>query len=149
MTLTDRINVDIKNAMLSKDKEKLEALRAIKAALLLASTEKGAGGEVNESAELKVLQKLVKQRSDAAEIYKQQNRADLAEVELTQISYIEPYLPAQMSDAEIKNEILTIIKEINAVGSSDFGKVMGVATKKLSGKADNKKISEIIKLCLG
>lgn len=145
MSLTEQINQDIKSAMLAKDKEKLEALRAVKSSLLLLAT---SGGEVNEQAEIKVLQKLVKQRSDAAEIFKQQNRSDLADVELKQISYIEPYLPKALSDDELKKIIQTVIST-GGFTSADFGKIMGQASKELAGKADNKKISEIIKSILG
>lgn len=148
MNLTDQINNDIKAAMLAKDKEKLEALRAVKAALIIASTEKGAGGEVSGQAEIKMLQKLVKQRQDAADIYKQQNRADLADAEMRQVSYIEPYLPKAMSDDELKANIKTIITE-GGFTAADFGKIMGAATKSLAGKADNKRISEVIKAVLG
>ncbi len=145
MNLTEHINQDIKAAMLAKDKEKLEALRAVKSSLLLLAT---SGGEVNEQAEIKVLQKLVKQRADAAEIFKQQNRTDLAEVELKQISYIEPYLPKALSDDELKKVIQAVINT-GGFTSADFGKIMGLASKELAGKSDNKKISEIIKSLLG
>jgi uncharacterized protein YqeY len=148
MNLTEQINNDIKAAMLAKNKEKLESLRAVKAALIIASTEKGAGGEVSEQAEMKMLQKLVKQRQDAADIYKQQNRADLAEAEMRQVSYIEPYLPKAMSDDELKANIKAIISE-GGFTAADFGKIMGAATKSLAGKADNKRISEAIKAVLG
>lgn len=144
MSLTDQINQDIKSAMLAKDKEKLEALRAVKAALLLVSTEKGSSGEVSQEAEGKVLQKLMKQRLDAAQIFEQQGRADLAEVERKQMSYIEPYLPKAMSDEEILSIISTIITS-GSYTSADFGKLMGLASKQIAGRADNKRISELIR----
>lgn len=149
MSLTDKINNDIKLAMLAKEKEKLEALRAIKSAILLLSTEKGAPEGVNEEAELKMLQKLVKQRKEAAEIFKTQGRTDLADVEEFQAKIIEAYLPAQMSEEEIKNAIQQIIAQTGASSAADFGKVMGVAAKQLSGKADGKLISSIAKQMLG
>jgi len=142
MALIDSINNDIKAAMLAKDKDKLEALRAVKAALLIANT---SGGTVNEEDEIKLLQKLVKQRKESADIYIQNNRKDLADIELKQLSYIEPYLPKQMGAEELKNEIKTIIAEINATSIKDMGKVMGIASNKLAGKADNKNISDIVK----
>jgi uncharacterized protein YqeY len=149
MSLTDKINNDIKLAMLAKEKEKLDALRAIKSAILLLSTEKGATEGVNEDAELKMLQKLVKQRKEAAEIFKTQSRTDLADVEEFQAKIIEAYLPAQMSEEEIKNAIQQIIAQTGASSAADFGKVMGAAAKQLSGKADGKLISSIAKQMLG
>lgn len=148
MGLLETINNDLKQAMLAKEKEKLEALRGIKAALLLAATEKGSLGEVSDEAGLKSLQKLVKQRYDAAEMYKQQNRTDLADVELFQANVIEAYLPKQMSEEEITAAIKTIITSVGASSAADFGKVMGVASKQLSGKADGKKISDSVKKLL-
>jgi uncharacterized protein YqeY len=146
MSLEITINNDIKNAMLSKDKEKLEALRAIKAALLLIKTGKDtATSEIPEEVELLTLQKLVKQRKDAAEIYKSQNRNDLYEVEIYQVSIIEKYLPEQLSEDDIKKIISDIIAETGAVGIRDMGKVMGLAGKQLTGKAENKIIAAIVK----
>ena len=145
MSLEKLINDDIKTAMLAKDKRKLEALRAVKAAILLAKTDKGGAGEIEEDAEMKILQKLVKQRRESAEIYKQQNRAELAEEEIFQLSVIEKYLPAQMSDEEVKKIIGEIIAETGAVSIKDMGRVMGLATKQLAGKADNKLISGLVK----
>jgi len=142
MALIEKINSDIKAAMLAKEKEKLEALRAVKAALLIANT---SGDAVNEETEMKLLQKLVKQRRDSAAIYAEQNRQDLADIELSQLKYIEVYLPQQMSKEEIEAEIKTIISELAASGMKDMGKVMGAAAKKLAGKGDNKIISEIVK----
>ncbi|NWJ49614.1 MAG: GatB/YqeY domain-containing protein [Bacteroidetes bacterium] len=149
MELEKLINDDIKQAMLARDKEKLEALRAIKAALLLEKTGKDASsGEIPESVELKMLQKLVKQRKESAIIYVQQGRQDLADQELFQSAIIEKYLPAQMSEEEVKAIISAIITRVGAKEPKDLGKVMGAATKELAGKADNKTISGIIKSIL-
>ena len=148
MTLTEQINADIKAAMLAKEKEKLEALRAVKSALLLAATEKGASGGVSEEEGLKALQKLVKQRKDAASIYQEQNRMDLAEPELFQASIIEAYLPEQISEDEVKAILSEIITETGASGMGDMGKVMGQAMGKLQGKADGKLISNLVKQLL-
>ena len=145
MSLTDKINDDIKAAMLAKEKDKLEALRAVKAALLLAKTQEGAGGDINEDAEIKLLQKLVKQRKDAAEIYLGQGRNDLADPELFQAGIIEKFLPQQMSREEITVVVKEIIAQTGASSIKDLGKVMGMASKQLAGKADNKIVSEIIR----
>lgn len=144
MNLTEKINADIKTAMLAKEKEKLEALRAVKAALLLAATDKGADGNVSSEAELKMLQKLVKQRKEAADIFATQGRKDLEDVERKQASWIEAYLPAQMSSEEIEAKIKAIIAQVGASGPGDKGKVIGAAMKELSGKADGKVISETV-----
>ena len=149
MELEKLINDDIKQAMLARDKEKLEALRAIKAALLLEKTGKDASsGEIPESVELKMLQKLVKQRKESALIYVEQGRQDLADQELFQSAIIEKYLPAQMSEEEVKAIISAIIIRVGAKEPKDMGKVMGAASKELAGKADNKTISGIIKAIL-
>lgn len=148
MSLTDLINNDIKQAMLSKEKEKLEALRAVKAALLLAKTEKGAVAELNEQAEVQILKRLVKQRKESADIYTSKDRNDLAEQELFQAGIIEKYLPEQMGGEEIKSVVSGVITELGARGMKDMGKVMGAVAKKLAGKADNKLVSEIIKKLL-
>lgn len=148
MSLTDKINNDIKAAMLAKEKERLEALRAIKSALLLLSTEKGASENISEDAELKMLQKLVKQRKEAAEIFRTQGRADLAEVEEFQSKIIEVYLPAQLNEDEIKNAVQQIISQTGATSAADFGKVMGIAAKQLGGKADGKIIAAVVKQLL-
>ena len=145
MSLETLINDDIKAAMLAKDKRKLEALRAVKAAILLAKTEKGTTEEISGDAEMKILQKLVKQRRDSAEIYKQQNRQELAEEEAFQLSVIEKYLPSQLSEEQVKKIIKDIIAETGAASIKDMGRVMGLATKKLAGKADNKLISGLVK----
>jgi len=146
MTLEEKINADIKAAMLAKDAKKLEAIRAIKSAIILLKT--SADGN-SADAELKALQKMVKQRRETADIYKQQNREDLASDELFQANIIEAYLPAQMSEEEIKNAIKEVIAQVGAVGAADFGKVMGTASKALAGKADGKLISSLAKQLLG
>ncbi len=149
MELEKLINEDIKQAMISKDREKLEALRAIKAALLLEKTGKDVtSGEIPASVELKLLQRLVKQRRESAEIYKAQGRADLAEPEIFQASIIEKYLPEQMSEDEVEAIVKKVITDTGAAGIKDMGKVMGIASKLVAGKADNKLIAEIIKKLL-
>lgn len=149
MGLQDKINNDIKAAMLAREKEKLEALRAIKSALLLAGTEKGAGESISEENEIKLLQRLVKQRRESAEVYNAQGRKDLADVEIFQADIIQKYLPQQMSVEELTSEIKAIIAETGATSAKDLGKVMGLASKKLAGKADNKTVSEIARQLLG
>jgi uncharacterized protein YqeY len=145
MSLFDQINDDIKKAMLAKEKEKLEALRSIKAAFLVAKTEKGASDVLSEDAEIKIIQKLVKQRKDSAEVYKANNREELYAKEVAEALIIEQYLPAQLSDEQVANEIKAIIGEVGAKGPQDLGKVMGVASKKLSGKAEGKLIAQKVK----
>jgi uncharacterized protein len=151
MELEKLINNDIKQTMLARDSRKLEALRAIKAALLLEKTGKDLAwnGEIPEEVELKLLQKLVKMRRESAELYSSQNRSDLAEEELFQAEIIEKYLPAQMDETEVEAIIRSIIVESGAQTMKDMGKVMGVTTQKLAGKADNKTISGIVKKLLG
>lgn len=148
MSLVEKINADIKAAMLSKDKRKLEALRAIKAAMLLVMTGKE-GGEISEAIENQTLQKLVKQRNEAAAQYEAGNRPELAEEERFQASVIQEYLPEQMSQEQVIEIIKGIINEIGASGMKDMGKVMGAATKALSGKADNALVSKVVKQLLG
>lgn len=148
MTLTDKINEDIKKAMLAREKEKLEALRAVKSALLLAMTSEG-GGEITGEIEIKLLQKLVKQRRESALIYEGQNRPDLADAEKFQADIISTYLPSQLSPEELKSLIKKIIEETGAVGIKDMGKVMASASQQLAGKADNKTISLLVKELLG
>lgn len=145
MSLEQKVMADLKTAMLAKDEKALRALRAIKAAILLAKTSEGARGELNEDDETKLLQKLVKQRKDSLEIYQQQNRSDLAKKEEEEIEVIEKFLPKQLSADELQLEIKKIIAETGATSSADMGKVMGVATKKLAGKADGKTISTVVK----
>ena len=143
------INNDIKQAMLAKDMRKLNALRAIKAALLLEKTGKDVNsGIIPETVELKLLQKLVKQRKEAATIYTDQKRDDLAEEELYQAAIIEKYLPSQMSEEEVKSIVMEAIRATNANGIRDMGKVMGVASAKISGKADNQMVATIVKALL-
>jgi uncharacterized protein YqeY len=142
MALEEKINADIKAAMLAKNSAELEALRAVKSAILLLKT--SPEGYTDET-ELKALQKMVKQRKETADVYKTQNRADLAEVELSQAASIEKYLPKQMSEEEIKAEVAKIISSVGASSPADMGKVMGVASKQLAGKADGKIISTVVK----
>jgi uncharacterized protein len=150
MELEKIINEDIKQAMLTKDKAKLEALRAIKAALLLEKTGKDVtSGEIPDEVELKMLQKLVKQRRESAEVFIAQNRPELAETEIFQASIIEKYLPEQMGEDELRGIIQAIITKTGAQSIKDMGKVMGMASKELAGKADNKAVADIIKQILG
>jgi uncharacterized protein YqeY len=148
MSLTDIINQDIKKAMLAKQEARLRGLRAIKSALLLARTEKGASEEVSEEAEIKVLQKLIKQRKESADIYKTQNREDLYQIEVEEQEVIETYLPKQMDKAEIEAYLKELIGRVGATSVKDMGKVMGAANKELAGKADGKTISEVVKQLL-
>lgn len=147
MNLEEKINQDIKSAMLAKDKERLNALRAVKSALLLLKTEKG-GGEITEETELKTLQKLVKQRKDSADLYKSQGRQDLYQEEITQLEIISQYLPEQLSDEEITDIVKQLISDNQISGVKEMGKLMGLASKAMAGKADNKKVSEIVKQLL-
>ena len=149
MSLEVKINNDLKVAMLAKDKKKLEAIRAIKSALLLEKTGKNTSrGEISEDVELKLLQKLVKQRKESAEIYKSKDRRELAEEELFQASIIEKYLPEQINEDELTDIIKKIIENTGASGIKDMGKVMGMAIKEAAGRADNKTISGITKKLL-
>ena len=148
MSLEEKINQDIKDAMRAKEKEKLESLRAIKAALLLEKTQKGASESISEDAELKILQKLVKQRKDTAQIYQEQERNDLAEKELSEASIIEKYLPEQLSDQELTAKVKSIIEQLGAKSMADMGKVMGMASIQLAGKADGKAIADKVKALL-
>jgi uncharacterized protein YqeY len=145
MSLEQKIMGELKTAMLAKDEKALRSLRAVKAAILLAKTSEGAGGELKEDDEIKLLQKLVKQRKDSLEIYQQQNRTDLAQKESEEIEIIERFLPKQLSVDELRSEVASIIAEIGASSPADMGKVMGAATKKLAGKADGKTISALVK----
>ena len=148
MSLEDKINQNIKDAMRAKEKEKLETLRAIKAAIIIEKTQKDAKEEISEDAEMKILQKLVKQRKDSAKIYKEQNRDDLAEKELFEVSVIEKYLPEQMSNEELTKKIEDIIAKVGAKSMADMGKVMGAASKELAGKAEGKAIADKVKALL-
>lgn len=150
MSLEIKINDDIKKAMLARDTRKLSALRAIKAALLLEKTGKDvSSGEIPETVELKLLQKLVKQRKESAAIYLEQHRPELADEEQYQADIIEKYLPAQLTDDELSALVSAIIAEVGATSIKDMGKVMGLATKQVAGKADNQQISKVVKTLLG
>ncbi|WP_343560054.1 GatB/YqeY domain-containing protein [Sphingobacterium sp.] len=148
MSLETQINQDIKAAMIAKDTATLRGLRAIKAAILLAKTEKGHAEELNQEAEIKVLQKLVKQRRESAEIYRNQNREDLYQIEVEEEKVIEAYLPKQLNKEEVEAIIKAIIVETGAASIKDMGKVMGAANQKLAGQADGKTISEVVKSLL-
>ncbi|WP_454967428.1 GatB/YqeY domain-containing protein [Capnocytophaga leadbetteri] len=148
MSLQTKVMDALKEAMKAKDTIALESLRAIKSAILLAKTEAGAAAELAEEEELKLLQKLVKQRKDSAALYAQQGRNDLAEPELAQVAVIEKFLPKQLSEAEVTEAVKAIIAEVGATSAKDMGKVMGVATKQLAGKTDGKVISAIVKTLL-
>ena len=148
MSLKEQIDSDIKQAMLNKQKDELRALRAIKSLILLAETEKGKQGELMEDVEMGLLMKAAKQRKDSIQIYDDQGRQDLAQKEKDELTIIERYLPKQMSEEEIENELNGIIASIGAQGMKDMGKVMGLATKKLAGKAEGKKIAELTKKLL-
>ena len=145
MSLEQKIMGELKTAMLAKDEKALRSLRAIKAAILLAKTSEGAAGELKEDDEIKLLQKLVKQRKDSLEIFQKQNRTDLAQKEQEEIEVIEKFLPKQLSTDELKAELAAVINEVGASSSADMGKVMGAATKKLAGRADGKTISALVK----
>lgn len=136
---------ELKTAMLAKNEKALRSLRAIKAAILLAKTSEGAAGEIKEEDEIKLLQKLVKQRKDSLEIFQQQNRIDLAQKEQEEIEIIEKFLPKQLSADELRAEVAAVISEVGATSPADMGKVMGAATKKFAGKADGKTISALVK----
>jgi uncharacterized protein len=148
MSLKATIDNDIKNAMLAREKEKLEALRSIKSMILLAETDKANASGVTSEVESKLLMKAAKQRKESAEIYQKEGREDLAKVELFQLDVISAYLPKQFSEDEVKAELTKIIEQVGAKGPQDMGKVMGTATKALAGKADGKLISELVKKML-
>jgi len=145
MSLEQNIMAEMKDAMKSKNEAVLRSLRAIKAEIIKAKTEPGAGGQISEDTELKMLQKMVKQRKDSLEIFQQQNRTDLARKEQEEIAVIEKFLPKQLGDTEIKEALSKIIAEVGATSPADMGKVMGIATKQLAGKADGKAISAAVK----
>lgn len=146
--LFDQISADIKTAMLAREKVTLEALRGIKKEFIEAKTAKGSDGNLSDEAAIKILQKMQKQRKESAQIYKEQNRPELAENELAEATVIERYLPAQMSDAELEATIAAIVAQVGANGPQDMGKVMGVATKQLAGKTEGRLISEKVKALL-
>jgi uncharacterized protein len=148
MGLFEKISDDIKTAMLAREKVKLEALRGIKKEFLEAKTAKGADGELTDDHAVKILQKMVKQRKDSATIYTEQGRPELAETELAEAKVIETYLPQQMSDEELTAAIQAIVAQVGATGPKEMGKVMGVASKQLAGKAEGRLISEKVKSIL-
>src|SRR5687768_11381341 len=145
MSLEQQVMAEMKEAMKSKDEAKLRGIRAIKAEIIKAKTEPGAGGEISSEKEISLLQKMVKQRRDSLDIYQQQSRADLAQKEQEEIAVIEQFLPAQLDEAALKAELQAIIAETGATSAADMGKVMGAATKKLAGRADGKAISAAVK----
>jgi len=145
MSLEQKIMAELKTAMLAKDEKTTRSLRAIKAAIIIAKTAEGAGGEIKEDEEIRILQKLVKQRRDSLEIFTQQNRADLASKEQEEIEVIEKFLPRQLSGEELKTVIRKIIEESGAKSPAEMGKVIGLANKTLAGKADGKTISAAVK----
>ena len=145
MELIDKISESIIHAMKNKDNDQLESLRAIKSALLLAKTQKNSNGEIGEVEEIKILQKLVKQRKESADIYTNQKRPELANIELSQAKIIERFLPKQIDADELEKIIIKIINETGAEGMKDMGKVMSIASNQLSGKADGKTISNIVR----
>lgn len=145
MALEQQIMTEMKAAMKAKDEAALRGLRAIKAEIIKAKTEPGAGGEIDEATEQKFLQKMMKQRRDSLEIFEKQGREDLAVKEREEIAVIEKFLPKQMDQAEIRQAVAVIISETGASGAADMGKIMGVASKQLAGKADGKTISAIVK----
>lgn len=145
MNLFDQVSSDIKSAMLAKDKVRLEALRGIKKEFLEAKTAKGADGELTDDMAMKILAKMVKQRKESAQIYTEQNRPDLAEPELAEAAVIETYLPKQMNEEELTEALKAIIAQVGATTPQEMGKVMGVATKQLAGRADGRAISAKVK----
>ena len=148
MALKEQIEADIRKAMLAKEKDELRALRAIKSQILLAETEKGVVEAISPEAEVKLLMKAAKQRKDSAEIYSGQGRKDLEKIELDELSVIERYLPKQLSEEELIEKLKVIIKDSGAKGPQDMGKVMAIATKELSGLAEGKVISFMVKSLL-
>ena len=145
MSLELKVMAELKEAMKAKDDAALRGLRAIKAEIIKAKTEPGAGGEITTEGELKLLQKIVKQRKDSLEIFRQQNREDLATKEAEEIAIIEKFLPKQLTAEELKEAIVPIIAQVGATSVADLGKVMGIASKQLAGKADGKAISAVVK----
>lgn len=145
MSLEINVNAAIKTAMLAKDEAGLRGLRAIKSAILLAKTADGRNGELTQDDEIKILQKLAKQRKDSLEVFVAQNREDLAQKEREELAVIEHYLPKQMDEAELRETLKAILAQVGASGPGDMGKVMGVASKQLAGKADGKMISTLVK----
>ena len=147
MSLEETINADIKSAMLRKDDSALRSLRAVKQVILLAKT--SGSGNISSDDEIKMLQKLIKQRRESVEIYLQQKRDDLAKTELEEIAVIEKYLPKQLSETEIQHQLKVLIEQNSAKGQADLGRLMGIASKHFAGKADNKLVALILKKMLG
>ena len=145
MTLSENIDNKIKEAMKNKDSVSLESLRAIKSSILIFNTKKGGSGDLSKNDEIQILSKLVKQRKESADIYLSQNRPELAKIETDQADIIKQFLPEQLTEIEIEKIVIEVISKINASGMKDMGKVMGLATKELSGKADGKTISQIVR----
>lgn len=148
MNLFDQVSEDIKKAMLAREKVRLEALRGAKKEFLEAKTAKGANGELSNENAVKIIVKMVKQRKESAKIYNDNNRPELAENELAEAAVLEEYLPKQLTEVELETEIKAIIAEVGATGPKEMGKVMGVASKKLAGRAEGRAISEMVKKCL-
>ncbi len=146
--LFDKVSGDIKTAMLARDKVALEALRGMKKEFLEAKTAKGSDGNLADEVAVKIIQKMLKQRKESAQIYTEQNRPDLAEIELAEAVVIEKYLPAQMTDAELEAAVTAIIAQVGATGPQDMGKVMGAASKQLAGKTEGRLISDKVKALL-
>lgn len=149
MSLKEKVDAEIKNAMRAKDQDALRALRGIKSMILLAETEGGQVGELSAEREMQLLNKAVKQRKESAETYTTQNRQDLADKELAEVAIIEKFLPAQLSDDELLAAVKAIIAQVGATSAKDMGKVMGAASKQLAGKADNKRVADTVKAALG
>lgn len=149
MNLFDQISEDIKKAMLAKDALRTQTLRGVKKEFIEAKTAKDSNGELTDETATRILQKMVKQRKDAAEIFSTQNRQDLADSELAEVTIIEQYLPKQMTEAELEAALKEIIAQVNATSAKEMGKVMGVASKQLAGKAEGKAISTKVKELLG
>ncbi|MBF9255270.1 GatB/YqeY domain-containing protein [Pontibacter sp. 172403-2] len=144
MTLKERVDTDIKQAMLARDKVRLQALRSIKSQVLLAETEKGGITNLSQDTEMKLLTKAAKQRRESAALYAQQGRTDLEEIELNELAVIEEYLPRQLDEGDLRIRLVEIIQRVGATGPSDIGKVMGVASKELAGQADGRAISQTV-----
>lgn len=148
MSLKQKVDSEIKSAMIAKDKDRLRALRAVKSLILLEETKGGAAGELSEDEEMKILTKAAKQRKDSADIYKQQNREDLYAVEMAELEIIQEFLPKALSDEELTEAIQAIVTQTGASSPKDMGKVMGIASKQLAGKADGKAIADKVKAIL-
>ncbi|MBE0655867.1 MAG: GatB/YqeY domain-containing protein [Bacteroidales bacterium] len=148
MKYSEKINEDLRQAMKDRQKDKLEALRAVKTAFTLARSDKGAGSELTDEEEIKIMQKLVKQRKESAEIYSGQNRPELADKENVEAEYISEYLPEQMSEEDLTSYLQSLVTRLGASEMRDMGRVMGAATAELSGKADGKDISAVVRKLL-